>query len=141
MRRSWLGAALLPLLAACGSGNHGTTVPFDSVVVGPPPAPTLAKLVFEAVPRTVGVNDTMPPVLVDVKDANNKLLDVSDTVVLTLDNNPARAQLGGQTLGATSHGVATFHGLRIDAAGAGYTLRASAVNRISGISDTITVTP
>ena len=138
----WLGLAVLPVLfSACGSGDHGATVPFDSVVVGPPPAPTLAKLVFESVPRSIGVNDTMPPVRVDVKDSNGKLLDVSDTLIVALDNNPSQAHLGGQTLAAASHGVATFMELRIDAAGSGYTLRAAAVNRISGVSDSITVTP
>ncbi len=139
MRRIvWLAAAVLPVLSACGSRSHGTTGPIDSV--GPPPGPSLPKLVFESVPGTIGVNDTMPVIRVDVKDANNALMNVSDTVVVTLDTNTTQAHLGGQTLSVASHGVATFTGLRIDAAGT-YMLRASAVNRIAGISSPITVTP
>ncbi len=139
MRRIvWLAAAVLPVLSACGSRNHGTTGLTDSIV--PPPAPTLPKLVFEAVPGSIGVNDTMPPIRVDVKDANNALMNVSDTVIVTLDTNSTQVHLGGQTLAVTSHGIATFNGLKIDAAGT-YMLRASAVNRVSGVSTAITVTP
>ena len=132
---------MLPALASCGSSDHAATVPFDSVVTSPPPAPALPRLVFEPVATTVRVGDTLPPILVDVRDASNRLLDVADTIVLSLASNPANGNLGGQTLAASSHGIATFHAVTIDTPGKGYALRASAVNRLAGTSDSITVTP
>ena len=137
-----MGAALLPLFAACGSGDHGTTVPIDSVINSPPPPAAAGHLVFGPLPKTIRVNDTLPAVQVEIKDANNAVLDVPDTIVLTIDNNPSQAHLGGQTLAAARHGIATFSAVHFDAAGSGYTLRASsAFGRVTGISDSITVTP
>ena len=141
MRRFFWLAGFALVLAACGSGNNSATVPFDSVITGPPPAPALPKLVFEPVAKTVRVNNAMPPIRVDVKDSNNQLMDVADTVILTIANNPTGANLGGRTLTVSTHGVATFQGVTFDTPGQGYTLRASAVNRIAGTSDSITVTP
>jgi hypothetical protein len=50
------------------------------------------------------------------------------SVAISLDSNPAGGALSGTTVRTTVNGVATFDDLRIDRAGSGYRLRASATN-------------
>jgi hypothetical protein len=69
-----------------------------------------------------------PAVLVAVVDRFGNVVtsDSSDTVTLSLGNNPGGGTLSGTLTAAVVNGVATFGDLSIDQPGAGYTLHASA---------------
>ena len=77
-----------------------------------------------------------------IEDAyGNVVTSASNTVSVALANNPTGATLGG-TLSATAiDGVATFSGLTLTKAAAGYTLGVSSSGLSSATSSAITVTP
>ena len=61
------------------------------------------------------------------------------TVAASILNNPGSASLGGTTSVTASSGVATFSGLAINQAGAGYTLQATSAGLTSVATSSITV--
>ena len=67
--------------------------------------------------------------------------DNSDVVTAALANNPTGATLGGTLSVTVSQGVATFSGLTLTKAAAGYTLGVSSTSPGSATSSAITVTP
>src|SRR5438876_9489583 len=118
--------AVLPLMALIAScrldtffrGAEGGAPP----VAGPP-----ADLRFAQQPQTTHARKTLPPVRVAVRDdQGNVVAGFGGLVSLTLETNPGGASLGDSTTVAAAHGIATFRHLRIDKAGTGYTLLASA---------------
>ena len=77
-----------------------------------------------------------------IEDPYGNLVNLSGNVVaLALANNPSGASLGGTLSATTSNGVATFSGLTLTAAAAGYTLQVSSSGLSSATSSAITVTP
>jgi hypothetical protein len=114
---------LIALVASCrldtffsGSGGGAPPVP------GPP-----ADLRFMDQPRTARARNTLAPVRVAVRDdQGNIVAGFAGLVSLALDSNHAVGSLGDTTTVAAASGVATFRHLRIDRAGTGYRLLASA---------------
>jgi hypothetical protein len=82
-----------------------------------------------------------PQPVVTVKDADgNTVTAYTGPVTIALGANPAGGTLSGTTTVNAVGGVATFAGLSIDKAGAGYTLVASAAGLSSSTSTAFTIT-
>ena len=121
--KSFAVLALIALVASCrldtffsGSGRGAPPV------AGPP-----ATMGFADQPQTTRARKTLPPVRVAVRDdQGNVVAGFGGVVSLTLDSNPGGGSLGDTTTVAAANGVATFRHLRIDQAGTGYRLVASA---------------
>ena len=85
------------------------------------------KLAFLMQPSNVGAGTAIAPaVQVAVQDQFGGTVPVAKTVTLAIATNPAGGRLTGTLSASTVHGVATFSNLKIDRAGSGYTLRATA---------------
>ena len=108
-------------LGATFSGMSATSAAFD-VAAGP-----AARLAFAAEPQAAaeGVLIT-PPVRIAVQDEFGNAVLARTRVTLALQGGPAGAALSGTTAADAVRGVATFSDLRINRAGSGYTLVASA---------------
>jgi streptogramin lyase len=79
---------------------------------------------------------------VQAQDSSGNLItSFNGTVTLALANNPGGATLGGTLTATASGGVATFSGLTLTKAGAGYTLAATTPGLGQGITNAMTVTP
>src|SRR4029077_20677193 len=86
---------------------------------------------------TAGVAMT-PAVRVAVEDANGNVetSDNATKVSLAIATNPAGGTLSGGAAVTVAAGIATFPGLSIDKAGAGYTLAASSTPSYTGATST-----
>lgn len=138
-----LGFALLLLLVSfvvtgCGSEENDPTI----ITVNQ----RLASLAFLQQPQTVNAGQTLPNIVVELRDANGqRLTQANGEVLLQFGNNGNGAQLtqNGQAQnlirGNAAGGIATFSGLSIAQPGANYTLIASAVD-LTNNSNVIQVT-
>src|SRR5213082_283212 len=124
--KSFAVLALMAVIAGCRldtffRGSGGGAPP----VAGPP-----ASLGFADQPQTTHARKSLPPVLVVVRDdQGNVVSGFGGLVSLTLDSSAGGGggvSLGDTTTVAAADGVATFRHLRIDKAGTGYRLVASA---------------
>src|SRR6184192_4908475 len=121
--RTFAVLALIALVASCRLdtffvGSGGRAAP----VAGPP-----ADLRFADEPQTTRARNTLPPVRVTVRDdQGNIVAGFGGLVSLALDANNVVTSLGDSTTVPAANGVATFRHLRIDKAGTGYRLVASA---------------
>ncbi len=121
--KSFAVLALIALVANCRldtffDGSGGRAAP----VAGPP-----ADLRFADEPQTARARTTLAPVRVTVRDdQGNIVAGFGGLVSLALDSNNAVTSLGDSTTVPAAKGVATFRRLRIDKAGTGYRLVASA---------------
>ena len=61
------------------------------------------------------------------------------SVTVALDNKPGNGVLGGTLTATAKGGVATFSGLTVDIANAGYMVEASATNLVTGITAAFTI--
>ena len=86
------------------------------------------KLSFHTHPANTKKDATIvPPIKVRVEDsAGNLISNSTRSVTLAIGNNPAGGALNGDTTISAVGGIATFNNVRIDRAGASYTLVASA---------------
>jgi hypothetical protein len=86
-------------------------------------------IVLEQGRVSTAAGQTMSPVIVEVVDAFGNVVtgDNSDSITLSIGNNPAGGTLSGTLTVTVVNGVATFSDLSIDLAGAGYTLHATIV--------------
>jgi alpha-tubulin suppressor-like RCC1 family protein len=91
-------------------------------------APAANRLVFKTEPADlVAGAPLLPAVRVEIQDANGHLVAGSKAeVTLALAGGPEGATLLGTLTARAEGGVATFEGLRIERAGSGYRLQASA---------------
>jgi hypothetical protein len=87
-----------------------------------------AELIFSVQPADVQAGAMIsPPVLVSVADRfGNRVTASAATVTMSIAGNPRGAPLLGSTSVSASSGLAAFGDLRIDSAGAGYSLSAAA---------------
>src|SRR5213080_5433145 len=124
--KSFAVLALMAVIASCRldtffRGSGGGAPP----VAGPP-----ASLGFADQPQTTHARKSLPPVRVVVRDdQGNVVTGFGGLVSLTLDSSAGGGggiSLGDTTTVAAANGVATFRHLRIDKAGTGYRLVASA---------------
>ena len=119
----YVAFALLVGVASCGfdqvfGGSGGGSTP----VAGAP-----AALQFVDQPQTTPARNPLPPVRITVRDdQGNVATNFSGLVALAIATDPAGGTLGDTTGVAAVRGIATFRHLRIDKAGRGYTLVASA---------------
>lgn len=123
-------------LTAASVSLNATSTSFD-IVVG-----TATKLAFFVQPTgTTGGTAFSPAVQVEIQDAgSNRVTSATNSVTLAIGTNPNGGHLSGTKTVAAVNGVATFNGMSIDSAGAGYTLGASASGLTGATSNTFNVT-
>ena len=122
------------LVATAGSLTPATSATFDVTAAAP------AHLGFATQPTTTTAGDPIT-VVVDVRDTlGNPVTTFDGVVTIVLGSNPGGATLSGTAAAAAVGGVATFTDLRVDRAGAGYTLVATAPALTGAISMSFTVT-
>jgi len=125
-------------LTAAASGLTGATSgAFD---VTAPPATHVA---FTVQPSNTTAGDAIgPAVEVTVLDAQgNTATGFSDNVTVAIGTNAGGGTLSGTTTVGAVNGVATFSNLRIDKAGTGYTLAASAGGLTGATSTAFDIAP
>ncbi len=110
-----------------------------------PPFPVNAgaasKLVILQQPAGGSAGTDIGSINVGVADANgNVLTNVTASVTIVLATNPASGMLTGTLTHAAVNGVATFGGLSIDKAAAGYVVSASASGLASASTNAFTIT-
>jgi hypothetical protein len=100
------------------------------------------RLVFVTQPADVAAASPLPGLVVEAQDeAGAPVTDESRTVTMALGANPTGATLAGTLTASFTQGRATFSGLSIATAGAGYTLSAVIAAGPSAISVPFNVTP
>jgi alpha-tubulin suppressor-like RCC1 family protein len=125
-------------ITAVGRGEPGNAV----LTVGA--APTAAtQLAFTAQPTTSTAGQALSPAVeVEVRDASgNRVTSARDAVTLAFAANPGGGTLAGTKTVAAVNGIASFSGLWIDKAAAGYTLTATATPLASATSAAFTINP
>jgi uncharacterized repeat protein (TIGR01451 family) len=116
------------LIALASGLTSATSDPFD-ITAG---AATLLQFGQQPTDTAAGATIT-PPLTVRALDSSGNLItSFSGNVTISIGTNPVGGTLSGTTTVAAVNGVATFSNLRIDRAGTGYTLVATA----SGLSGT-----
>ncbi len=132
---TFLCLGLIPSLATCGGKS------LTGPLVPPPPA----KLAFTVHPgSTVAGVAISPAVQVSVQDANGNLATTSTatiTLALASGTGAPGAALGGTLTQSASGGTASFAGLSVDKAAAGYRVTATAPSLASATSATFSVEP
>lgn len=97
---------------------------------------------FLVQPADVVAGATMAAVQVEVRDASgNRVPNATNSIAISISDNPSGGTLSGTTTVAAVGGVATFSTLNIDLAGSGYTLAAAATGLGGTISGEFDVTP
>lgn len=120
----------LLLLANCNAADK----------TGPPPV--ASQLAFKIDPSTSQAGGTIPPVTVQARDANGKLVSgFTDSVTVTLTVNPTNGTLLGTRTVAAVGGLATFTDLSIKSAGTGYRLQATSGSLTPTLSTKFDVMP
>ena len=101
------------------------------------------RLVFTVQPAsTVAGTAITPAVQVTAQDnLGNTVTTFTGTVTIAIGNNPGGGTLSGTVSRAAVAGVASFPGLSVDKAGAGYTLGASATGTAAAASAAFNITP
>ena len=130
-------------LTAAASGLTGaTSAAFNVTAQPPPPPPPATQLAFTVQPSTTDTGSSITPaVQVAARDASGNLVPTySGTITIAIANNPAGGTLAGATTAAAVGGVAQFANLRINRAGTGYTLRATASGLTAATSATFNIT-
>ena len=96
------------------------------------PPPPAVQLAFTTQPGSATAGVAIHPVVaVAIEDASGDLVpSATHVVTVALETNPGGGTLAGTTSVAAVQGVATFTDLRVDKAGAGYTLTAAAAGLI-----------
>jgi hypothetical protein len=92
-------------------------------------------------PTSTNVGEAISPdVKVSVVDASQQVVaNATNSISVTLGNNPGGALLGGITTEPAVNGVATFSGLTLDQPGTGYTLSFDSTGLAGATSDAFNV--
>jgi hypothetical protein len=105
-------------------------------------AGTAASVRFATHPSNVQAGYSFAPsVTAEVVDTFGNRTASTATVTISVGENPGGGTVKGTTSVAASAGVATFYGIWLEKAGAGYTLVASSAGLAPGSSQAFTVTP
>ena len=108
-------------IRATSEGRTGTS----AITVTPRPA---SRLAFTTQPANGSAGQALPAIRVAVQDEQGGTIpDAVTTITLAIADNAGGATLSGTTTVNAVAGVATFNNVRLDKAGTGYTLRATAV--------------
>ncbi|HEY6059959.1 MAG TPA: hypothetical protein VIV10_05190, partial [Gemmatimonadales bacterium] len=118
-------------LSAAATGLTPATSSAFAITAGP-----VAQLVFTVQPSaaSAGVNIAPPVAVTGLDQLGNVATGFTGSVTMAIGTNPAAGTLSGTTSVAAAAGVATFSALKIDKAGTGYTLTASATGLPSATS-------
>ncbi len=111
--------------------------PLNLTVTLPP-----SKVAFTVQPTNVAIGAPITPaVQVSVEDSTGAVVaSATNPVTIAIGTNPSAGTLSGTLTVAAVNGVATFPGLKINNAGTGYTLTASAATLTSATSSAFNVT-
>lgn len=125
-------------LTAAATGLSGATSSSFNISSG-----IASQLVFSAQPSdTTAASSISPAVQISVEDAGGNLVTTfSGNITMAIGTNPAGGTLSGTTTVAASSGVASFSGLSINKAAAGYTLATSATGLTGATSSSFTINP
>ncbi|HEU4993426.1 MAG TPA: Ig-like domain-containing protein, partial [Gemmatimonadaceae bacterium] len=123
-------------ITAVGKGMPGST----TVTVG---AQLATKLAFSIQPSSSVAGDPLSPaVQVEIQDANgNRVSSARDPVTIAFGANPGSGTLTGTKVVNAINGIASFTGLWVNKAAAGYTLTANSGALSGATSSTFTVSP
>jgi streptogramin lyase len=122
-------------------GNLWLAAPPGSITVATL-SPTETNLVVNQQPPSSITAGSPFGLTVTAEDgAGNVLSSFNGNVTLALANNPSGATLGGTLTATAVNGVATFSGLTLNKASAGYTLLATSGLSGEGFTSAINVTP
>ncbi len=101
-----------------------------------------SQLAFTAPPTTTTAGQPITTVTVTARDpAGNTVTAFTSNVNISIGTNPTGGSLGGTLQQAAVAGVATFAGLNIRTAGAGYQLLATSGGLTTPLSSAFTITP
>ena len=116
------GGAGVVLVGSTPGLANGTSAPFAVASYGNP-----SRLFFKTSPTNVAPDQKMAPIRVEVQDEVGNVVDTARVrITLSIENNPGAAELRGQGPIETRQGVAEFRDVRLNRAGAGYSIRAAA---------------
>ena len=117
--------------------SDNATVTFTGV------APVATRLVFGQEPTNEQAGATISPAVTvrAVDNAGTTVTSFTGNVTLAIGTNPSGGTLSGTTTVAAVGGVATFSNLRIQQAGAGYTLAATSTGLTGATSAPFSITP
>ena len=122
-------------LGAASTGLTSASSAAFNVTAGP-----AAKLAFTTQPANTNAGAAINQVQVTVEDAEgNPVTTSTASVTLAIGTNPAGGTLSGTLTAAAVNGVATFTGLSINNAGAGYTLTAASTGLASATSNSFNI--
>ncbi|MBD65170.1 MAG: hypothetical protein CME62_08185 [Halobacteriovoraceae bacterium] len=123
-------------LDATASGlTTATTNPFNIT------AAAKASLAFVTQPSDTENNSNITPAMtVEILDAYGNRTEDTDSIALSINNNPSAGSLSGTITVAAVDGLANFSDIQIDNAGTGYTLDATATGLTSDTSDSFDIT-
>jgi len=126
--KQWLACAVGLAVVACTDA------------IAPPPPPV--KVAFTVQPSNATAGVAIDPVVtVAIQDASGDLVpSATNVVTVTIGTNPGSGTLAGTASVTAVNGVATFSNLRIDRAGTGYTLTASADGLTGATSTAFAIT-
>jgi alpha-tubulin suppressor-like RCC1 family protein len=126
------------LSATSGSLTAATSNAFD---VGP--VPTAAQLAFSIQPASAIAGDALSPaVQVEIRDASGNLVTTArDPVTIAFAANPGSGTLTGTKTVNAINGVASFTGLWVNRAAAGYTLSANSGTLTAATSTAFSISP
>ena len=123
-------------LGATAIGLTGATSSGFNIVVG-----SATQLAFFAQPVGTTGGATLAAVQVEVRDAGgNRVTTAGNSISLAFGSNANSGTLSGTTTQAAVSGVATFNTLKVDSAGTGYTLAASATGLTGATSTPFNIT-
>lgn len=118
--------------ATIGNGAHVT---FNATAL----AGAAASMVFTSQPPSTTANVILPSITLQLRDQYGNNTPATNSVSLSLGNNPTNANLTGTTTRAAVAGVVTFDDVAVDGAGAGYTLLAQSSGVTSATSNAFNV--
>jgi alpha-tubulin suppressor-like RCC1 family protein len=126
------------IITAVGRGEPGNAV---LTVGAAPTAP--AQVAFSVQPTTSTAGEALSPAVeVEIRDAaGNLVTSARDAVTLALGTNPGGGTLAGTKTVTAVNGIASFSGLWIDKAAAGYALAATSGALTGATSTAFTINP
>lgn len=125
-------------ITAVGRGEPGNAV----LSVGASPT-TPTRVAFSAQPTTSTAGQALSPAIeVELRDVSGNLVtSARNAVTLAIAANPGGGTLAGTKTVTAVNGIASFSGLWIDKAAAGYTLTATSPSLTSATSSGFTINP
>ncbi len=122
-------------LAATSAGLTGATSNTFNITPG-----AANRLSFATQPTNTDLGTALSFSVHVVDAAGNLVTDATNSITITLANNPTGATLGGTATRAAVGGIATFDDLTLSRVGAGFTLQAAAAGLTGATSNAFSIT-